>query len=91
MPVAPTHSSKLDLARSKHTHTQQQQSVTETADLRGAVFAVFVPDDDFGNLKIQFGGAEQQIEIAEGIEIAEIISVFLDGLIVGPIKRLGAA
>ena len=44
----------------------------ETMDIGGPVSSPLVTDGHFENLEIEFGRPEQQIEITEGIELAEI-------------------
>ena len=49
--------------------------MAEPVNLGAAVFTIAVTDNDLGNFQIEFGGAEYQVEIAKRIEIAEIMTV----------------
>jgi hypothetical protein len=40
--------------------------------IRGSIHSIPVPDGNFDNLQAQPGGAEQQIKITEGIELAKM-------------------
>ena len=60
----------LQLAEGDPAHLQQQPAVAEAADLDLAVAPRLISNGNFDNLEVEFGGTEQQIEIAEGIEPA---------------------
>src|SRR5580700_9439216 len=62
----------LDAEKCKRNHSQQQQAVPETGNLRFAVRSVCVADRYFHDLKAQLGRSENEIEIAEWVEITEI-------------------
>src|SRR5688572_8918416 len=65
--------------------------MTPTLNISGAVSAVAIADWHVNNLEVQLGRPEQQVEIAEGVELPEIISVGRDGLIILPPHYFGAA
>ena len=46
--------------------------MTEPADVGGPIGAVAVADGNLDDLQVQFGGSENKIEIAEGVEVAEV-------------------
>ena len=68
--------------KAKHDHAQQQPAVPEARDVGFAVFARGVADRHFGGLQVELGGAEDQVEIAERIELAEIGAVARDLVVV---------
>ena len=54
----------------------------EAMDIGGAVGPLLVADGHFENLEIELGCPEQQVEISEGIELAEILPVGSDAFVV---------
>lgn len=44
-----------------------------------------------GNFQVQFGSAEQQVEITEWIEVAKILTIGGNELIVPPVENFGPA
>src|SRR5262249_24876426 len=87
----PRPSHRLDAHECEQHHAQQYESVTEAGNLGLAVGAAGVADRNLDRLEAELGGAEDQIEIAERIEIAEIAATGLEARIVGAGQRLGAA
>lgn len=63
----------------------------ESVDIRRAVRSILVSNRHLQNFKIQLRGAEQEIEVAEGIEVAEIVSVCHETKIVVPKQHFGSA
>src|SRR6202000_2128811 len=63
---------RLQLAIGEPDHLQQQPAVAETRDLGLAEGARLVVDRRFDDFEILFCCAEDQIEIAERVEITEI-------------------
>src|SRR6266542_4165142 len=76
-------SNKLDLPRRVKNHPQKQPAVAESADVGAAVFSFAIAHRDVDDLEVQFGGAEEQVEIAERIELAEVLAVAGNLIIVG--------
>ena len=56
--------------------------MAKAGDLRLAVGARAVADRQFDDLEVELGGAEEQVEVAEGIEVAEEGAVGGDALVV---------
>src|SRR5690348_12259636 len=56
-------------------HSQKQQAVPEAADVGRTVGAFAVADGEVEDFEIHLGRAEEKIEIAEGVEVAEIGSI----------------
>src|SRR6266852_2520490 len=63
---------QLELAERQPGHAQQQPPVAEAVDLRLAVAPRPVAHRHLDDLQSQPRGSEEEIEIAEGIEIAEV-------------------
>src|SRR5262249_34507244 len=76
--------------REKH-HSQQQNAMAETRDLRFPIGPARIPDRDFNRFEPELGGAEYQIKVAERIEISEVIAAGLDAQIIGTAERFGSA
>src|SRR5207249_4150105 len=69
-------------------HSQEQESMLESLDFRLAIGPVTIPDRNFHDFQILLGRAEQEIEVAKRIEVAEEVSAGLDLLIVSLEQRL---
>src|SRR5262249_39770840 len=89
MPPAPSH--RLAAHEPEQHHAQQHEAVTETGDLGLAVGAAGIADRNLDGLEAELGSAEDQLEIPERIEVAEITALSLDPRVVGAPQRLGAA
>ena len=63
---------KFDPPRGKGDHSEQQESMLPARDIGGAVGAVTVADGQVDDLAVQFGRAEDQVKITEGIEISKV-------------------
>src|SRR5262249_22832424 len=63
---------ELELAEAEHRHAQKQPAVLEPADLGVAVRARAIAHRHLDDFQARPGGAEEQIEITERIEIAEV-------------------
>src|SRR4029453_711754 len=72
-------------------HAEEQQPVTEPADLGLSVGAVVIANRQVDEPEVQARGAEQEIEVSEGIEVAEVRAARLDALVVPLEEHLGAA
>ena len=56
-----------------------------------AVRALAVADREVDDFEVQASGAEDEVEVAKGVEIAEVRAVGGDAIIVGPAQDFGAA
>ena len=65
--------------------------MAESADLGHAVSPLTVPDRQLRDLHVQSGSAEEQIKIAERVEVAEERPTLCDLLVVSAQERLGPA
>ena len=72
-------------------HFQEQPAVAEARDLGFAEGARLVVDRHLDDFQVLLGGAEDQIEVAERIEVAEIVALARDHLVVLAQQHLGAA
>src|SRR6195256_5432180 len=63
-------------------HFQQQPAVAKPGDLGLAEGACLVMDRRLDDLEILFGGTEDQVEVAERIEVAEIATLPRQRLII---------
>ena len=61
------------------------------ADLGGSVFALTIAHGNLGDFHIQLAGAEEQVKVAERVEIAKELTVRLDLAVIGFKQHLGAA
>src|SRR3984893_14694564 len=82
---------RLQLAIGEPHHFQQQPAVAKARDLGLAEGARLVVDRGLDDFEILLCGAEDQIEIAERIEIAEIVALPRQHFVVLPQEHLGAA
>src|ERR1700722_4359906 len=92
-PLAPRKgdSNRLQLAIGEPHHLQQQPAVAKPRDLGLAEGARLVVDRRLDDLEVLLGRAEEQVEIAEGIEIAEITALPRQHFVVLAQQYLGAA
>src|SRR5581483_2129286 len=81
----------LQLPEREHGPLQQQPAVPEARDLRLAVRARVVADGQVDDLQVQPRRAEQQVEVAERVEVAEVRAPRGDLLVAVPLERLRAA
>src|SRR3974390_2978211 len=84
-------SDRFQLAVGKPDHFQKQPAVAKPRDLRLAKGACLVVDRRLDDFEVLFGCAENQIEIAERVEIAEIAALSGQHFIVLAQQHLGAA
>ncbi len=56
--------------------------MSESLNVAAAIGPTLVANRDFQNMEIQLRGAEQQVEIAEEIEVSEVITIRHQSLIV---------
>ena len=84
-------SNGLELAIGEPHHFQQQPAVPKTRDLGLAESARLVMDRRFDDFQVLLRRAEDQIEVAERIEIAEIVALPRQHLVVLSQQHLGAA
>src|SRR5262249_51265918 len=77
--------------RCEDDHPQQKETVPPALDLRRAIPAFAVADRQIGNLQIELCRAEQQVEVSERIEIAEVCAVGRYQLVVGAPQHFRAA
>ena len=84
-------SERLELVEGEEDHAEQQPAVPEARDLRLAVAPARVAHRDLDDLQVELGGTEDEVEVAEGIEIAEVGAVRDDPPVMALQERLGAA
>src|SRR4051812_7418830 len=65
----------LELARGHGRHPQEQPAALPARDVGLAVDALAVAHRDLADLQAQTGGAEDQVEVAVGIEVAEDVAI----------------
>src|SRR6266702_7661571 len=82
---------RLDLEERESHHLQQHPTMTEPGDLRLAIGARGVPDREIHRFQVELRCTEDQIEIAERTEIAEIGLARLEALVVAAPHHLRAA
>src|SRR5687768_631017 len=82
---------ELQEAQAPATHLQEHQAVAPARNVGLAVGAGLVANRDFHGAQLQARGAEEQVEIAEGVLVAELVLQASEALPVSPRERLGAA
>src|SRR2546427_6100046 len=71
-------SHRLEPEESENGHLEQQPAVGKPPDVRGPVIPFVVMDRDLQDLEVELGGPEEEVEVAERIEVAEIPAVCFD-------------
>src|ERR1700677_568788 len=56
-----------------------------------AVGSLMIPHGHIDQLEVELGRAEDEVEVAERIEVAEVEAVGSDRVVVGPAQHLGPA
>src|SRR3989304_8111966 len=82
---------RLQFPKREGDHAQEQPAVAKARNIRVPVAACSIMDGYFDDLEILLRGAEDQMQVAERIEVAEVRAVTRDRLIVFPKHRLRAA
>src|SRR5687767_12254349 len=70
-------------------HPQQEPTVAPARNIGFAISAGTVTDRQVEHAQIQLGGAEEQVEIAEWIEVAEVGTVARDLFVLRSKQHLG--
>src|SRR6185295_20079494 len=70
---------------------QQQPAVPPALDVGLAVGARLIPNRQINDAEVEFGGAEQQVEITERIEITEVGAVAGNRLVIRTEENLRSA
>src|SRR5439155_11765713 len=65
-------------------HPEEHRAVLEAADARGAVGARAIADRDVDHAQRELGRREEELEVAEGVEVAEGLAPLHEPLIVAP-------
>jgi len=73
-----------------HRHAQQLGAVLKAADFSFSVRPSAVANRQLDDLEILLGRAEQQIEVPEGVEVAEEAAIAGNLLVIPPKKNLRA-
>src|SRR3954466_8506345 len=74
-------SDELDPRRGKETHLQEHPPMSPPLDVRGSVGTLPITYGQFHDFESELRCAEQEIEVAERIEVAEVRPVRRDRLI----------
>jgi hypothetical protein len=64
--------------------------MTEPADISRAIGSGAIMYRDFNDLKVQFSGAKDKIEVTEGIEVAKVTPVRGNLFVIGAKEDLGS-
>src|SRR5438445_3134673 len=86
-----TGSDELQPRGGKRAHPYQQPAVAPALDVRRPVGTLAVTDRHLDDLQSELGCAEEQIEVAERIEVTEVAPIGGDSLIFAARQNLGAA
>src|SRR5579859_8067354 len=81
--LIPPRSDELDTARGESDHLQQQPAMPPALNIGLPITSRPVTDGDLHDLEVEPRGAEQQIEVAEGIEIPEVGAVVGNPAVIG--------
>src|SRR5208282_3408566 len=90
-PPLPVPLDELETHAGEHHHSDQQPAVSPARDVGLAVSALCVANRHVNDLQIELGSAEDEIEIAEWIELPEVASISRDQVVVLSTQHLGAA
>ena len=82
---------KAEFAEAEPGHFQEDEAVAEARNVGFSVGAVPVADRDVADFQVEEGRAEEQVEIAEGIEVAELLYTNQQSLIIRLEKHFCAA
>src|SRR5215203_1799058 len=82
---------KLDPEKPRHRHAEQNRAVMEAADVCRPVRPGPVIHGNVDYTGSKYGGGKQELEIAERVEVAEIVAPANEPLVVAPRHKLGAA
>src|SRR5437879_3776285 len=88
---SPGSSHRLEPEESENGHLEQQPAVGKPPDVRGPVIPFQVMDRDLQDLEVELGGPEEEVEVAERIEVAEIPAISFDAAVILAPEHLGAA
>lgn len=67
---------ETEFAETEPGHFEKDEAVAKTGNVGFAVGAVAVAYRDVADFQVEQGGAEKQIEITEGIEVAKLFDAF---------------
>src|SRR5258706_4190447 len=84
-------SEEPELAGRERAHLQEQPAVPEARDIGLSVFPLVVPDRQVDDAQVEPRRPEEQVEVAERIEVPEVSAVRRDPLIVLPEEHLRSA
>jgi hypothetical protein len=73
---------ELDPPGCKGDHAEEQQSMPPAGDIRRAVGPLTVADGQVDDLQVELGRTEDQVEVAERVEVSKVGAVGGDLLIV---------
>src|SRR5215472_3131494 len=79
---------RSEFAERMHRHAQQLGAVLKAADFSFSVRPSAVANRQLDDLEILLGRAEQQIEVPEGVEVAEEAAIAGNLLVIPPKKNL---
>src|SRR6266480_4763446 len=82
---------ELQSASSERHHAQEQPAVAPTLDVGLTVGSGLITNGQIRNAQVEFRGTEEEVEIAERIEVAKVSAVAGDGIVVGTEQNLGSA
>src|SRR3989442_15657929 len=73
---------RLEREESENGHLEPQPAVGKPPDVRGPVIPFVVMDRELQDLEVELGGPEEEVEVAERIEVAEIPAVCFDAAVI---------
>src|SRR5579859_7499964 len=81
--LIPAPSDELDPARGESDHLQQQPAVPPALNIGLSITPRAIADGNLHDLEIEARGTEQQVEIAERVEVPEVGAVVGNSLVIG--------
>src|SRR5438270_2629002 len=87
----PTPPGEFQAPETDHRHRNQQPPMAADSNFGNTRQAAPVADGNFDDRYVQPGGAEEEVEIAERIEIPKMAAAGLDPLVIALEQHLGSA
>src|SRR5438034_7152848 len=73
---------ELDPTRRQQAHAQEEPAMAQALNAGGAVRTFEIADRQLGDLEVQPNRSEEEIEVAEGVEVPEILPIRRDARVV---------
>src|ERR1700686_1740798 len=84
-------SNELDLLSGKHHHPQKQPTASPALNVSSSISTIAITDRQIEGFQIQLGRSEKQIKIPERVEVAKVLTVCRDRVVIRLPHHLSAA